>query len=270
MSNWPIFVLSMPSAQNRRSDICEQFALLGLDFQFIDAIDGRQGLPAQFEPLVDRPGTVALAGYGMSDGEYACGLTHQLAYARIIEQNLPGAIILEDDAILTWRFRDFYASAQYEAGDLIQLYHYNGTVNILRPGPRGPLKLMRLTTNSWMAVGYSISRHGAETLRRHSLPLRARADWPCQTFRLMAHYITTPRAVLHPVPTAAQSSINKAPFPEDFDFSRNYAKGWQRLISPGAWGRLLRRPFLRNLTPDRSPTAEERSQLVSDRYLHIL
>lgn len=270
MSKWPIFVLSLPSAQNRRADISEQFALLGLDFQFIDAVDGRQGLPVQFEHLVDRPGAVALAGYSMSDGEFACGLTHQLAYARIIDEDLPGAIIFEDDAILTWLFRDFYTSAQYEAGDLIQLYHYNGAISRLRPGPRGPLKLMRLTANSWMAVGYSISRHGAETLRQHSLPLRARADWPCDTFRLMAHYVTVPRAVLHPAPTASQSTINKSPLPEGFDFSQNYAKGWRRLISPISWSRLLRRPFVRQLSPDRAPTPEERSQLVSERYSEML
>lgn len=270
MSQWPIFVLSLASAQNRRADITEQFALLGLDFQFIDATDGRQGLPPELESMVDRTGTLAQSGFRMSDGEYACAITHQLAYARIIDENLPGAIILEDDAVLTWLFRDFYASAQYQAGNLIQLYHYNGTTHARRPRAGGPLQLMRLASNSWMAVGYSISRHGAEAMRRHSLPLRARADWPCDTFRIMRHYVTTPRAVLHPVPTAEQSTISKDSFPTDFDFSQGYAKGWRRLLSAASWGRLLRRPFRRKLDPGRAPTPEERAQLVSERYQAVL
>lgn len=271
MAEWPIFVLSLPSAKTRRADIAEQFDRLGLDFEFLEAVDGRQGLPADLEPMVDRPGTVALTGYGMSDGEYACALSHQQAYARIIDQNLPGAIILEDDAILTWLFRDFYQARQYQAGDLIQLYHYNGTVHKRRPASAGPLALMRLATNSWMAVGYSISRRGAERMRQHSLPLRARADWPCDTFRILDHYVTWPRAVLHPVPIASQSTIDKSGvIPEGFDFSRDYAKGWRRLLSPGSWRRLLRRPFLRQLDPGRPPTPDEGAQLVCDRYREVL
>lgn len=271
MAEWPIFVLSLSSASHRRADITEQFALLGLEFEFIEAVNGRQGLPAALEPLVDRPGTVARTGYGMSEGEYACALSHQLAYARIIDEDLPGAIILEDDAILTWLFRDFYRERQYQAGDLIQLYHYQGKVHKRRPAPSGPLALMRLASNSWMAVGYSISRRGAERIRQHSLPLRARADWPCDTFRILDHYVTWPRAVLHPAPIASQSTIDKSGvMPEAFDFSRDYAKGWRRLLSLASWQRLLRRPLLRDLDPGRAPTAQEDAQLVCERYREVL
>ena len=257
---WPIWIISLPDATARREAVAEQFDRLRLQYSFINAVDGRRGLAPEFERDVDRPGTVARHGYGMSDGEYACALSHQLAYKKLLDEGLPGAIILEDDVILTQRFGDFYADRNYEAAPLIQLFFFDAAVwrgrGIFVPCTR----LERLFASAWMAVGYSISRGAATRMRHHSLPLRSRADWPCDTANLIGHYVAIPRIVLHPPPERSQSTLGATRdnvLPAGFDFNARYAKGWRRLFSLASWRRLLMRPFTRRIHVGFEPTAEE-------------
>ena len=77
---WPILVISLQDAAERRAAVSRQLDALGLPFEFRDAIDGRSGLPAAYESQLDRPGTEAHFGRQMSDGEYACALSHLAAY----------------------------------------------------------------------------------------------------------------------------------------------------------------------------------------------
>lgn len=262
---WPIWVLSLPDAVERRRRIAAQFDVLGLEFSFLDAVDGRRGLPSEFECDVDRPGTLARHGYGMSDGEYACALSHQEAYRKLLASELPGAIIFEDDAILTERFADFYRNRSYEAAPLIQLFFFDAVIWRGRGRTVPGARLERLSANAWAAVGYSISAQAAARMRHESLPLRSRADWPCDTVGLIGHYVTQPRLVLHPVPTEEQTSLGPTRndlFPSGFDHSAGYAKGWRRLYSLASWRRLIKRPFTRRLSVGFEPTPEEASHII--------
>ena len=257
---WPIWIISLPDATARRDTVSAQFHRLGLQHSFIDAVDGRRGLPPECERDVDRPGTVARHGYGMSDGEYACALSHQFAYKKLLDEGLPGAIILEDDVILTERFSDFYADRGYEAAPLIQLFFFDAVVWRGRGIPLSCTRLERLFASAWTTVGYSISRDAAAKMRQHSLPLRSRADWPCDTANLIGHYVAIPRVVLHPAPEASQSMVGATRnnvLPPGFDFNAGYAKGWRRLFSLASWRRLVMRPFKRKIYAGFEPTDQE-------------
>ena len=98
---WPIFVISLKDATERRENITKQLNDCNLPFSIMDAIDGRKGLPAPFEPMVDRDPSRSRISRGLTDGEFACALSHMAVYRHVVENNLPGAIVLEDDAILT-------------------------------------------------------------------------------------------------------------------------------------------------------------------------
>lgn len=182
---WPIWVVSLPSAQDRRALIARNFAAAGLEFEFFDAIDGRKGLAPEYEAMVDRVRTLERDGTPMTDGEYACALSHQAVYLRIIEEDLPGAIVLEDDAMLTPAFRQFYLERGYEAAPLIQMFYFQARVwkgrgKTMTSG----IRLYRLAEPAFAATGYSISHEAARRIRAESLPIRAPADWPCDTARL--------------------------------------------------------------------------------------
>lgn len=262
---WPIVVISLTDCLERRASIAAQFDALGVDFKFFNAVDGRKGLPPEHESNVDRAGTIARYGYPMSDGEYACALSHQQVYKWIIDEGLPGAIILEDDAILTHRFADFIRDEVYLAGDLVQLFYFQAHVWRVGRKVERSFALSRLAGLTWMTAAYSISARGAAILRQHSLPLTGRADWPCDTYKLLDHYIVSPRPVLHPIPARQLSTINKQSLiPENFDFSAGYAKGWRRLYSVASWRRLARRPWTQKLEIGFDPRPDELASIVCD------
>ena len=64
---WPVFVVSLRDATDRRDNITKQLSELSIPFKFIDAVDGRAELPTEHEELVDRIGTEVQFGRRMTD-----------------------------------------------------------------------------------------------------------------------------------------------------------------------------------------------------------
>lgn len=206
--HWPVYVISLADAADRRRRICAQLDRLSIPFDFVEAIDGRRGLAPEFEPMIDRPGTEARLGHRMTDAEYACALSHMSVYRKIIDGGLPGAIVLEDDAILGPLFSEFLDARGYEAGGLVQLDHLHGTIWRFDRQPRltAHIRLARAARNSYLTTGYSISRSAAAHLLRHGLPLRGLADWPCDVTEVSA-MLALPCVIGHPDPGDQDSSI---------------------------------------------------------------
>ncbi|MXQ06674.1 hypothetical protein GQ651_02325 [Alphaproteobacteria bacterium GH1-50] len=196
---WPIFVISLSDATGRRASISSALAERGLDFTFIDAVDGRRGLSPDAEAMIDRPGTIRASGRPMADTEYGCALSHMGVYRRIVDDGLPGALVLEDDAILTPLFDEFLAADGHLAGDLVQLDHLHGDIwRAERPRAlTDTLRLARAARNASLTTGYTISRKGARYFLEHGLPLTRPADWPADPVPLDA-LLCVPRAVDHP------------------------------------------------------------------------
>jgi glycosyl transferase, family 25 len=252
-TRWPIFVISLVEASARRSAIVSQFKQIGLQFEFVDAIDGRGGLPEKWNNMIDRQKSIDLHGFPMKDTEFACALSHQLVYRRIVDDSLPGAIVLEDDAILTPNFAEFYHDAAYRHAPFIQLFCFSARI-WRGPGRRilPGVRMHRLAENPFMTVGYSISRAAAEGVIRTSLPLCQRADWPTDMTQFGGQ-MTIPWIIRHPPPGAGDSYIHDGTPPvlvEGFDANAKYsgyAKGWRRLLSMASWGRLIRRKLTRTV-----------------------
>lgn len=249
---WPIWVISLTSAKDRREDIAARFSAAKLEFEFLDAIDGRMGLSPEHERMIDRPRTLERDGTPLSNGEYACALSHQAAYLRVIKENLPGAIVFEDDVLLTSGFRNFYEQRDYEAAPMIQLFYFEARIwrgrgRTLASGVR----LHRLAEPAFMTAAYSVSRVAAEQMRNQSLPIRGPADWPCDVTKIGMH-VTLPRLAIHPDPESQVSLLSKDRANKDlsnYDPNRPFAKGWRRLITPASWRRFAMKRASRMINP---------------------
>jgi glycosyl transferase, family 25 len=206
---WRIFVISLKDATDRRESIARQLKALSLDFDFLDAIDGRDGLAEPFEDWIDRQATRTRLGRDMSDGEYACAISHMIIYKRIIEKKLPGAIILEDDAVLTPQFRDFLAYGVFKSAPLIQLDHRNARVFRFARGKRfeGALTIKRAAFNPELTTAYSISLEAARFMVANGLPITGTADWPCDVTRIPC-WITLPRLARQLDVAVSESSLD--------------------------------------------------------------
>lgn len=88
----PVFVVSLKSAADRRAALKSQLDSLGVQFEWFDAIRGDE-LSQQYRQQVNPAGN-------MSPGQLGCYLSHIHIYEKIIAQDMPVALILEDDAVL--------------------------------------------------------------------------------------------------------------------------------------------------------------------------
>lgn len=208
--HWPIFVLSLEGDEVRRAPLLNSLAKLGIDAEVLIGVDGRGGLPAWAEAEVDHDVGWALARRPyrpMTDVELACALSHVLAYRKVIDDGLPGAIIFEDDAFIAEAFKDFVVSRGYEMADMVLLGHEETWVRRHSDTPlcQGVVGY-RLVASPVLAHGYSLSRMAAAYILRKATPVRARADWPCDISRLNS-LAADPQIVLQPPDRNAQSHL---------------------------------------------------------------
>ncbi|MFN4267075.1 MAG: glycosyltransferase family 25 protein [Aquabacterium sp.] len=88
-----VFVISLSRSQCRRMAIAQHLGSLGIDFEFFDAVDGRA---LGREPALSRG-----ARWPLTAGEIGCYLSHVGVWLRVIDEEIPKALVLEDDAVLT-------------------------------------------------------------------------------------------------------------------------------------------------------------------------
>src|SRR5690625_4444400 len=204
---WPILVISLADALERRSRIAEQCAGLGLEIEIIEAIDGRAGLPAEFEAEIDRDAARIRHRRALSDAEFACALSHRSVYRRILDDGLPGAIVLEDDAILSSSFADFVRKQGYREADFIQMDYWPARVFWRqRRSWSSEIELAPLAENTTCADAYSIPAECAQHMLSKSMPLAGLADWPCDV-RPLDPLFTVPRIVTHLPANSAHSHL---------------------------------------------------------------
>lgn len=96
----PFWVVSLEDACERREFVSEGFAELGLPFEILDAVDGRH-LSAEQRGTYSHVRALFEVGRGLTEGELGCMLSHLAAYRRLVDEQRPEAVILEDDACPT-------------------------------------------------------------------------------------------------------------------------------------------------------------------------
>lgn len=244
--HWPIFVISLHDAIDRRTEIARQLHNLGLSFEIVDATDGRAGLTRQHESLLDRPGTFVALGRNMTNAEYACALSHLGVWQRVLDQGLPGAVVLEDDAILDRSFADFLSARGHDAAPLILLDHEKARAWYWTKPMRGPqgIKFMPIVGNADRTTGYTISFRGAAYLVAASFPLQRPADWPCDITPLKPLAVL-PQLVDRPedeTGSAIEASRNLS-FSERRNRIKTIKERFRRKLRLSWWHKKLRRRF---------------------------
>jgi len=200
----PVFVLSLPDCHDRRARISAALNDLGLPFEFIDAVDGRQGLPPEYESQIDRPLARKL-GRNLSDAEFACALSHIDIYRRIVSENIGYALVLEDDAVPQPDLARYLAGKHYEEASLTQLVCNRTVAYVRRSGVESVFDNYRSYQRAPKmkvsgASGYVISRRAAKHFIDGALPVTCVADWPDCIETLIARReccLVTPSLVQH-------------------------------------------------------------------------
>ena len=101
MAAWPypIFVINLATSADRRKACAEQLTRLGLTPTFFPAVDGRKLSDAEISAIVDEPGRLRRAPKALSKGEVGCYLSHLGVLEKIVAENIPQALVMEDDLL---------------------------------------------------------------------------------------------------------------------------------------------------------------------------
>ena len=99
----PIFVISLPESADRRAAMAAQMERLALPFMFVDAVDGRK-MDVLQQPGYDAAVRLRSFGLHLKGGEWGCLLSHKKIYEMMLAENIPQAVIFEDDALIADNF----------------------------------------------------------------------------------------------------------------------------------------------------------------------
>ncbi|CAM2823937.1 glycosyltransferase family 25 protein [Helicobacter burdigaliensis] len=92
------FIINLEIAKDRReyiSSLCEKY---GLDYEIIQAVNGRELGSDFIQSISDEEISKKRLGRVLSVGEIGCALSHKKVFLRMFELDLKEAVILEDDA----------------------------------------------------------------------------------------------------------------------------------------------------------------------------
>ena len=151
-------MLNLDRATQRRETMLDRLAVLGLESEILRAVDGR-ALGAADLP----PGTEP----GLSPGEIGCYLSHVNSWETVIQRQLPYAIVLEDDVILSANLMNVVEEITalgmpFDAVRLSALFPVRG---IPVASLSGNMRLVLTTKPPSGAQGYLVSLDGAKRLR---------------------------------------------------------------------------------------------------------
>lgn len=185
-----VFVISLPDCFDRRKKITRNLKFLGIPFEFIDAIDGRNGLLPEYENQINRVEAV-LRGRMPSDAEFACALSHVKVYRRIVDEKIPWSLILEDDAIPQKDLVQFLQIEHWKNVQFTQLVENGMPLYVIKKSR----KRVFGNYNSYLysighnppagAYGYIISKKAAQFIFENGVPVTNEADWPYCISRLI-------------------------------------------------------------------------------------
>ena len=187
---FPIFVINLKRSANRKASISQQLNDLGLECQFIEAVDGTQYTPYQ---VVEKYGeqvfyTNTYNKQRMTLGALGCLLSHIKFYELMIENKIPAACVLEDDAALSPQFPEILRSETLQKvpwGTLL-LGHYSKYRKSFNKGAEAVYWKKKVCRGHYIAraaefpfttLGYLIKLSTAKKLHRLSFPIRMPADW---------------------------------------------------------------------------------------------
>lgn len=169
-----IFVVNLKKNTERLKLIARRLASLGIQFERFEAVYGRDVSSDEKRRNSSRFWWWAIKGYPMRDGEYGCAMSHLLIYRRILEDGLPYACVLEDDANPREALPSVLSYvAQRIEKDKSQVYLIS---NHREDASRGSCFHVSRVLQGACTDGYIITAKAAQKILEKNLPIKCPSD----------------------------------------------------------------------------------------------
>lgn len=180
----PVFVISLIRSQDRRAMVAQQMGHLGIGFEFVDAVDGKE-LNKLNLGRVDFTLAKEVCGHELSLGEIGCAMSHINLYEHIIANRVERCVILEDDIYLHMHFKAIVETIVSTChSEIVFLHHGKAKRWPFASSLPGGYRLAKYLAPSRASkrgvlstAGYILTLTGAEKLLAKAYPLRMPADY---------------------------------------------------------------------------------------------
>ena len=176
--NLPVYVICMEREEERRKQINRHFSELGITFIFSDAVDGHQLTKEQSELYSEQAAKNHL-GRSMALGEIGCYLSHTTIWQSVINNNIPHALIIESDGVLSDEVLTAVESLiqKSDSWELVMLFYRDCFPSLWnRSQLTKNTKLVRFSNKTSCATAYLINQNGAQKLLQHAFPIKMPVD----------------------------------------------------------------------------------------------
>lgn len=177
----PVFVISLPTAAQRKAVIEAHLKERGLQYEIFPAIDGRN-IDPNTHPLYAGLWRRLFFGKDLTGGELGCLLSHRALLQHIVDNDIDTAIVLEDDVTLGERFSECVEilMKHQDKWSLIRLFDPKKKKLLTAPKTEilplnAPYKTYRLKNSYGGAFAYLITKNAAKNLlnamRKNYMPV---------------------------------------------------------------------------------------------------
>lgn len=242
MKKSKVFVLTLPGDEARRAPLLSELERQRVDYELFFGIDGRNGLSPEHEAKIDRAAAWKAMRRELTNGEFACALSHRAIYELALAEGLDAAMVLEDDALVRPKLGEFVRAGGLYAAPMILLDYSRVSASRMSGKPFQDFgRLWRVVVTPNLATGYVVSAAAAQALLKRTTPICSIADWPGDIYGLRA-YALSPRLVDH-LPEGNDLSHLAA------DRVRSTRKSPFRYFTSAHWRGYLRRRLSMRIDP---------------------
>lgn len=171
--NLDVFVINLPQRTDKKESMLKQAQAFDIPLHMVEAVNGHALSDEQIQKLVkDYPACC------LTKGVIGCALSHIKVYKKIVDEHIPLALVLEDDAILTHEVKPVLeALSRLDQNDCPMVYLLSPHHYVPKGGEPliGQYALHRYIDGS-AAHAYVINQKAAEVLHQKLLPIVWEAD----------------------------------------------------------------------------------------------
>lgn len=173
-----VYLINLDSSIDRLNAATAQLNSLGVDFERVSAVNGKNLTPNEKKAAVNKFRWDCAVGREVWDGEIGCALSHRHIREQIIRDNVPVSCVLEDDVVLSKDFPkvlDYLEKSLDPNKSMVVLLsnHEKGCVRGIKNKGIGMLK----TQADMFAEGYVQTLAAARQLNNVNFPLVTPCDW---------------------------------------------------------------------------------------------
>lgn len=221
-----VYCISLERARDRRKQAQNEHEKLGIQFEFIKAIDGRELSEDEikaygYDEAVAKRLRNIYKTRGLGRGDIGCALSHLKTYKKMVKNNVSVALISEDDAEFLFDKKDLenILNELPKDWEICLLYHKGNCRKISK-------NICEFLSPPGILVCYLLNIEGAKKLVELASPLRLASD--TLTSRAIYHKIIKGYGVM---PTIARPKDGGYSTSSGTLHKKNYLKIFYRFFS---------------------------------------